>query len=71
MKGSKEVMMEDWERVSLMDTIYLYDMEEELRREEEWNKWLSLHEGKVIIETDEETGEERKEIVISSTVLPF
>ena len=66
-----KILIEDFERISLLDTVYLYEDQEKRRQDAEWWQWISEHEGRIIVEKDEETGEERKEIVISNALLPF
>lgn len=63
------IIEEDWERVAFLDSIYAE--EEELQRQKDYWEWVSQHEGKVVVEIEEETGEEVKKIIITDSLLPF
>lgn len=67
----KNILIEDFERLSLLDKIYLQEDEDKMLRDAQYLEFLSNHEGKVIVEEDEETGKERKTVIINSSLLPF
>lgn len=69
MEKKVRIIEEDWERVAFLDNIYLE--EEELIKQKEYWEWISSHEGKVVVEVDEETGEEKEEVIITDYKLPF
>lgn len=67
---SKHIIIEDWERLSDLDKIYLQEEEEKRKKDQDYWEFVALHEGKIIVEKDE-SEEEHKTVVISDYKLPF
>ena len=71
MSTAKRLIQEDWERMSLLDKIYLQEDEERIWRDARYAEFVAEHEGKIIVERDETTTKETKIVVISDSKLPF
>ena len=71
MSIAKRLIQEDWERLSLLEKIYLQENEDRMWRDAQYAQFISEHEGKIIVEKDETTTREAKIIVISESKLPF